>query len=71
LSAPIEKDPALSAETWIARFVSRMVEIGGQVSDAHDVAAYAKEAAPTYLVDRAEYVDPEEAADTDISYWEE
>lgn len=67
-----QKEPALSDETWLERFIARMIAVGSKcAAPDFDVPGYAKEAAPSYLVDRQHYVDPEEAADTDISYWEE
>lgn len=35
-----------------------------------EMDGYARDAAPSYLENRKEYVTPEEAAETDVSYWE-
>lgn len=67
-------DPTLPDEAWLERFYAHMIKVGGPVADdkfRSELAAYAKFIAMTYLKDRKEYVDPEEAADTDISYWED
>ena len=69
--ADFQKDPSLSDEVWLARFVAHMIAIASKcAAPDFNVAEYAKQAAPTYLPDRRAFVDPEEAAETDISYWE-
>lgn len=70
-------EPVLTDEQWKQRFIDRMLRVGPEVgtraTEADDQAdrAYAKQAAESYVKDRADYGSPEEAADTDISYWEE
>jgi hypothetical protein len=72
MTTDVQKEPALPDEQWIARFIAHMVAVGTKcAAPDFDVPEYAKQAAPSYLLDRREYIDPEEAADTDISYWEE
>lgn len=54
----------ISNEEWKSRFVAHMI--------AHDLEAqkYAESIVDCYLLDRNEYDSPEEAAQSDIDYWE-
>ncbi|WP_341702562.1 hypothetical protein [Ferrovibrio sp.] len=66
-------EPRLSDDEWKERFIKHML---AKVPPADEVEArtapdYARQAADAYLPNRDEYDSPEEAADTDISYWEE
>jgi len=68
-----QREPSLSDEKWIERFIAFLVTEGKKNATedfARELPEYAKRVAPTYLVDRRDYVSPEEAAETDISYWE-
>jgi hypothetical protein len=68
-----QKEPDLPAEQWIERFVSHMKAVAEKYAAPDFLAemdGYARETAPSYLEDRKEYVTPEEAADTDVGYWE-
>lgn len=70
----MQNEPGLSDADWLARFVAFMTTEGmKQAADEFkdELPDYAADAAPRYLVDRKEYVSPEEAAETDISYWED
>jgi hypothetical protein len=68
-----EKEPDLPADQWIERFVAHLKKIGEKYA-APDFQAemdgYARDTAPSYLETRNEYTCPEEAAETDASYWE-
>lgn len=54
----------ISNEEWKARFIARMIQ--------HDPgsAEYAESVADDYLNMREDYDEPEEAAESDIEYWE-
>jgi len=68
-----QKEPALPADQWIDRFIARMKKIAEKCAAPDFLAEmddYARDTAPSYLEDRKEYVTPEEAAETDVSYWE-
>lgn len=68
-----QKEPNLSEDQWVERFVARMKKLGetcAKESFKPEVEAYARDCASAYYADRHEYVDPEEAAETDVSYWE-
>ena len=69
-----QSEPLLPDSEWIARFVARMVAEGkaGAAADEflNDLERYANETAASYLQERKGYASPEEAADSDISYWE-
>lgn len=70
----MQEEPNLPEDQWIARFVAFMTTEGmKQASDEFkdELPDYAASVAPSYLVDRKEYVSPEEAAETDMSYWED
>jgi hypothetical protein len=73
-SAPnCEADATVSDAVWIERFVAHLIKEGSPVADDEfraDLPSYARKVAPDYLKTRGEYIDPEEAAETDISYWE-
>lgn len=69
-----ERDPALPEAAWIDRFVAHMLAEGPKQANEEfkaELPQYARKVAPTYLVDRKQYQDPEEAAWTDMSYWED
>jgi hypothetical protein len=68
-----QREPELSDEQWVERFVAFMIEEGNkQAADEFkaELSEYAKKIASTYLADRKDFVSPEEAAETDMSYWE-
>lgn len=68
-----QRESALPDDQWIERFVTRMKMIAMQVAAPDFLAemdGYARDVAPSYLVDRKEYVTPEEAAEDDIGCWE-
>jgi hypothetical protein len=70
----IDADPALGEAEWIERFVAHLIAEGTPVADESfkaEVPEYARRVARDYLQTRKDYVTPEEAADTDISYWED
>lgn len=70
----MQAEPFLPDDAWIARFVAYMKTEGEkQANDKFrpEVESYAKQVAPSYLADRKSYRDPEEAAFTDLSYWED
>ena len=69
-----QREPDLSADQWVERFVTHMKALAKKCAAPDFLAemdGYARETAPSYLEDRREYVTPEEAAETDVSYWEE
>lgn len=65
-------DAIITKEEFCARFKARLLaKVGPKDSEGNDVAAYADETAPTYFEDGIGCeLDPEAAADTDLSYWE-
>lgn len=68
-----QNEPGLTDEQWKARFIAHLIAEGTKAANNDfkpDVPKWAADMAPEYLKDRREYVSPEEAADTDISYWE-
>lgn len=68
-----QKEPALPDDRWIERFVTHMKMIAEHAAAPDFLAemdGYARAVAPSYLVDRKEYVIPEEAAEEDIGCWE-
>jgi hypothetical protein len=68
-----QKEPGLPDDQWTERFVARMKKIGEHCASPDFLAemdSYARDTAPSYLETRKEYVSPEEAAETDASYWE-
>jgi hypothetical protein len=68
-----QKEPALPADQWIERFVAHMKELAKTAATPEFLAEmdeYARDVAPSYLAERTDYVDPEEAADIDVGYWE-
>lgn len=68
-----QNEPNLSAEQWTARFIAHMKKLAEKCAAPDFLAEmdhYAGQTAPEYLVERHEYVSPEEAAETDVSYWE-
>jgi hypothetical protein len=72
-SDDFQNEPNLPADQWIERFVTHMKKIAEKCAAPDFLAEmeeYARDTAPSYLVDRKEYVTPEEAAETDVSYWE-
>jgi hypothetical protein len=71
--ANMQTESLLSDEEWKQGFVAHMIEEGTKCADdgfKPEVPDWARQMADSYVKDRAEYVSPEEAADTDISYWE-
>lgn len=68
-----ETDPSLSDAEWIERFVAHVKKLG-ETCAADDfkkeLDGYARSTAPSYMETRKEYVNPEEAAETDVSCWE-
>lgn len=69
----IEADSSLSDAAWTERFIAHLIKAGSPVADdgfRAELPDYARNVAPAYLETRKEYIDPEEAAETDISYWE-
>jgi hypothetical protein len=68
-----ESNPTLSDEQWCADFVAFMVKIGGPMfaGPLGELREYAEQAARAYLPNRREYTGADEAAGTDISYWED
>lgn len=72
-SVDFQKEPNLPADQWTERFVAHMKKLAEKCAAPDFLAEmeeYARDTAPSYLEDRKEYVDPEEAAETDVSYWE-
>jgi hypothetical protein len=68
-----QNEPDLSAEKWTGRFVAHMKKLAEKLAAPDFLAEmddYARDCAPSYLEDRKEYATPEEAAETDVSYWE-
>ena len=68
-----QREPNLPEDQWIERFVAHMKKIAEKYATPDFLAemdSYARETAPTYMEDRKEYATPEEAAETDASYWE-
>jgi len=68
-----QQEPNLPADAWVDRFVAHLKKIGEKCAtpDFQDeMEEYARDVAPSYLETRNEYVSPEEAAETDASYWE-
>lgn len=68
-----QKEPDLPADQWTERFVAHMKKLAEKCAAPDFLAEmdeYARDTAPSYLEDRKEYVSPEEAAETDVSYWE-
>jgi hypothetical protein len=66
-----QKEPDLPADQWIERFVASMKRLAEKCAAPEFLAEmdeYARGTAPSYLEDRKEYVTPEEAAETDVSY---
>jgi len=62
----------LTKEEWCARFVKHMVDVTpfDRFDDGELILDYAEYTAPTYWeTDWQRAMDPEEAADADISYW--
>ncbi len=55
----------MTREEWMRRYAARMVTIGGMGRDVADEAA--KAAADSAEDD--EWLDPEESADEEMSYW--
>jgi len=73
-SEDYQKEPALPDDQWNERFVIHMKKLAEKCAAPDFLAemdSYARSTAPTYLEDRKQYVSPEEAAETDVSYWEE
>lgn len=69
-----QREPELSDEEWCKRFAAYIVAEGEKYaadSFKAELAKYGADTARSYLPDRKEYVMPEEAAWTDISYWED
>jgi hypothetical protein len=69
-----QKEPQLPDDQWIERFVAHMKKLAEKCAAPDFLAemdSYARDTAPSYLVTRKEYADPEEAAETDVSYWED
>lgn len=70
----MQEEPNLPEAQWIERFVAHMKKIGEKQASKSFKAqmdSYARDVAPSYMEDRKEYADPEEAAETDASYWED
>ncbi len=69
-----QREPDLPKDAWIERFVAHMKELA-KTAAAPDFLAemdkYSRDVAPSYEEQRREYVDPEEAAETDVGYWED
>ena len=68
-----QEEPNLPAEQWTERFVVHMKKLAEKCAAPDFLAEmdeYARGTAPSYLETRNEYVSPEEAAETDVSYWE-
>lgn len=68
-----QEAPDLPADQWTERFVAHMKKLAEKCAAPDFLAEmddYARATAPSYLDDRKEYVTPEEAAETDVSYWE-
>jgi hypothetical protein len=63
---------ALTKEEFCERFAAHMLKkVGPKDASGGDVAAYAKETAPSYWEDQhQDGLSPEECAETDLSYWE-
>lgn len=63
----------MTREEWELRCARRFQDVGGL--EAGEAAAFAKNCAETQIEDVgddvSEWENPEDAADTDISYWEE
>lgn len=69
-----QTEPNLSDEEWLRRFIASLVSQGMESAEEKfkaELPHYAEQVAPSYLADRAHYTTPEEAAWTDISYWED
>ena len=69
----MQEEPGLTDEQWKERFIAHMLKAGlPAASDDFkvDLPKWAADMAPEYVKDRLEYVSPEEAAETDIGYWE-
>lgn len=69
-----QREPGLTDAEWTDRFIAYMTTEGMKYADDSfkaELPEYARGVAPSYLDTRKEYIDPEEAAWTDISYWEE
>jgi hypothetical protein len=64
----------ITQEEFCARFKEHLLKIAGpKDDDGGDVAEYADMTAPTYYADQHQSdssFGPEEAAETDFSYWE-
>lgn len=63
----------VSKEEFIKRFIDHMIKrVGNTDSEGNDVRKYAEEVAPTYFddLDDEDIESPEDAAETDLSYWE-
>lgn len=59
----------MSREEWERRYAARLMEAGGM--DEVPAIQCAKEAADLNLVDNGdEWLDPEDDADVEMSYWE-
>ena len=70
----MQQEPNLSDGEWVERFVAAIIKDGTpRATDdfRRELPEYAQEVASSYLKDRREYVSPEEAAETDIGYWED
>lgn len=68
-----QTEPDLPDDRWIERFVAHMKAIAERCAAPNflkEMDGYARDVAPAYLVDRKEYVTPEEAAEEDIGCWE-
>jgi len=69
----MQAEPGLTDDEWKARFIAHLLEEGARAASDDfkaELPKWAADMAPEYVKDRLEYVSPEEAADTDISYWE-
>lgn len=69
-----QKEPGLSDADWTERFVAHMKKLAEKCAAPDfltEMDSYARDTAPSYLETRKEYVSPEEAAETDVGYWED
>ena len=72
-SIDYQREPNLPDNEWIGRFVAYMKKLAEKCAAPDFLAemdSYARDVAPSYLETRKEYESPEEAAETDVSYWE-
>ena len=72
MSDDFQIEPKLSEAEWCARFAAHIMKSALIYAGTRDeLLEYAEMAAKQYLPDRREYTDPEEAASTDVGYWED